>query len=259
MDAIVIAGGIPTPEEPLYPYTQGSAKAMLDIAGKPMIQWVLDALSGAKLVDNVIIIGLPDESVVTCAKPTHHIPNQGRMLENIKAGVAKMREINPKSEYVLSVSSDIPAITSEMVDWLIETALETRHDIYYGVVKKEVMEARYPGSNRTFTKLKDMELCGADIHIAHHSMTTSPEHLATWDVLIGKRKSPLKQAATIGISTLVLLLLRRISLADTVTRVSRKLGINARVIIWDHAEAAMDVDKPHQFEILRADMEKNAA
>jgi len=259
MDAIVIAGGIPKPEEPLYPYTRGIAKAMLDIAGKPMVQWVLDALSSSKKVDNVIIIGLPDQGAVTCAKPTYHIPNQGRMLANIKAGIAKMREINPKSEYVLSVSSDIPAITSEMIDWLIGTALETRHDIYYGVVKKEVMEARYPGSNRTFTKLKDMEVCGADVHIAHHTMTTDPEHLAVWEVLIGKRKSPLKQAATIGISTLVLLLLGRISLSDAVARASRKLGIKGRAIVWKHAEAAMDVDKPHQLEILRADMEKNTA
>ncbi len=46
MDAIVIAGGVPTPVEPLYPYTQGKPKALLDLCGKPMIQWVLDALEG---------------------------------------------------------------------------------------------------------------------------------------------------------------------------------------------------------------------
>jgi NDP-sugar pyrophosphorylase family protein len=44
MDAIVIAGGIPEPGDPLYEYTQGQPKALLDIAGKPMVQWVLDAL-----------------------------------------------------------------------------------------------------------------------------------------------------------------------------------------------------------------------
>ena len=256
MDAIVIAGGIPQPEEPLYKYTQGIPKAMLDIAGKPMVQWVLDALGSAKHVDNVIIIGLDDAASVNCAKPTYHISNQGRMLANIEAGINKMREINPKSEYVISVSADIPAITGEMVDWLVETAMQTKDDIYYGVIKKEVMEARYPGSNRTFTKLKDMELCGADIHIAHHTMTTDPEHLAIWDVLIGKRKQPMKQAATVGLWTLVLLLLGRLTLADAVKRASDKLGIRARALIWDHAEAAMDVDKPHQLELLRADLEK---
>jgi nitrite reductase/ring-hydroxylating ferredoxin subunit len=37
MDAIVLAGGIPLPEDPLYPYTQGHSKALVDIAGKPMV------------------------------------------------------------------------------------------------------------------------------------------------------------------------------------------------------------------------------
>ena len=151
MDAIVIAGGIPQPEEPLYEYTQGIPKAMLDIAGKPMVQWVLDALGNAKKVENVIIIGLDDDAdSVACSKPLYHIPNQGRMLANIEAGINKMREINPEAEYVISASADVPAITGEMIDWLVDTALETKHDIYYGVVKKEVMEPaigiehRYP-------------------------------------------------------------------------------------------------------------------
>ena len=256
MDAIVIAGGIPKPDQPLYEYTQGIPKALLEIAGKPMVQWVLDALGNAKHVENVIIIGLDDADSVTCAKPTYHIANQGRMLANIAAGIAKMREINPKAEYVISASADIPAVTGEMIDWLVETALETRHDIYYGVVKKEVMEARYPGSNRTFTKLKDMELCGADLHVAHHSMTTDPEHLSKWEVLIGKRKSPLKQAATVGLWTLVLLLLGRLSLDDAVKRATKKLNFTGRAVIWPYAEAAMDVDKGHQYEMLRADLEK---
>ena len=62
MDAILTAGGIPQPEDPLYTYTNGDSKALLDMAGKPMIQWVLDALSDAKHVDNVIVIGLSPKS-----------------------------------------------------------------------------------------------------------------------------------------------------------------------------------------------------
>ena len=44
MDAIVIAGGIPQPQDPLYTYSHGDSKALIDIAGKPMVQWVLDVL-----------------------------------------------------------------------------------------------------------------------------------------------------------------------------------------------------------------------
>lgn len=259
MDAILMAGGIPKPDQPLYEYTQGISKAMLEIAGKPMIQWVLDALSEAEQVDSVTIIGLPEDNTITCEKPVYYVPNQGGMLANIVAGIYKVLEINPQAEYVLSVSSDIPGINGEMVDWLIEMAMETQHDIYYGIVKRDVMETRYPGSNRTFTKLADMHVCGADIHIAHKSMVTDPEHLAMWEELIGKRKSPLKQAASIGILSLLLLLMGRLSLEGAVERVTKRLKITGRPIIWAYAEPAMDVDKPHQFEILRADLEAQVA
>ena len=145
MDAILTAGGIPLPEDPLYTYTNGNAKALVDVAGKPMIQWVLDALGDAKHVDNIIIIGLSPKSEVTCKKPMHFISNQGRMLANIVAGVDKAIELNPKTEYVLVASSDIPGINAEMLDWLIETCMQTKEDIYYGVIPREVMETRYPG------------------------------------------------------------------------------------------------------------------
>jgi GTP:adenosylcobinamide-phosphate guanylyltransferase len=252
MDAIVTAGGIPLPEDPLYTYTNGDSKALVDIAGKPMIQWVLDALSDAKHVDNVIIIGLSPKTGVTCKKPLHFISNQGRMLANIVVGVEKSLKLNPKTEYVLVVSSDIPGLKPEMVDWLIETAMQTHDDIYYGVIPRDVMETRYPGSNRTYTKLKDLDLCGADIHIAHVSMAT--EHLDMWEELIGNRKSPLKQAATLGLGTLFRVATRSIGLDDLVATVSARLGISGRAIVWDHAEPGMDVDKPHQLELLRADL-----
>ena len=253
MDAIVTAGGIPLPEDPLYPYTDGDSKALVDIAGKPMIQWVLDALGDAKHVDNVIVIGLSPKSGITCKKPLHYVSNQGRMLANIVAGVEKSLELDPNTEYVIVASSDIPGITSEMVDWLVETCMETKEDIYYGVVPREVMETRYPGSNRTYTKLKDIQLCGADIHITHVSMAT--EHLDMWEELIGNRKSPLKQAATIGFGTLLKVATRSITLDDLVVTVTERLGITGRPIVWDHAEPGMDVDKPHQLELLREDME----
>lgn len=58
MNAIVTAGGIPQPGDKLYAYSNGDSKALIDVAGKPMVQWALDALGEAKTVDQVIVIGL---------------------------------------------------------------------------------------------------------------------------------------------------------------------------------------------------------
>ena len=252
MDAIVTAGGIPRPEDPLYTYSYGDSKALIDVAGKPMIQWVLDALGGAKRVNNVIIVGLSPKSGVTCKKPLHYVSNQGRMLANIVAGVTKALEINKRNKYVLVVSSDIPALKPEMVDWLVDTCMETKDDLYYGVCPQAVMEARFPDSKRTYTHLKGMDVCGADMNITHVRMAT--EHLDLWESLIGSRKSPLKQASLIGFGTLFALFTRRLTLEDAVRRVSERIGIKARAITWPYAEPCMDVDKPSQLELLRADL-----
>ncbi len=252
MDAIVTAGGIPQPGDPLYTYSNGDSKALIDVAGKPMVQWVLDALGDSKKVDNVIVIGLSPKSGLTCKKPLYYISNQGRMLANIVAGVNKALELNKKNEYVLVVSADIPALKADMVDWLVKTCMETKDDLYYGICPREVMDARYPTSNRTYTKLKDMELCGADINVIHVSMAT--DHLDTWEQLIGNRKSPLRQAAVIGLDTLFQLFTRQFTLQGLVERASQRIGIKGRVLVWDRAEPCMDVDKPHQLEIMREDM-----
>jgi GTP:adenosylcobinamide-phosphate guanylyltransferase len=251
MDAILTAGGIPQPNDPLYAYSNGDSKALIDVAGKPMVQWVLDALGEAKHVDNVIMIGLSAKSKLTCKKPMHYVSNQGRMLANIVTGVNKSLELNRNNKYVLIVSSDIPALKGEMVDWLVSTCMQTKDDLYYGVCPREVMEKRFPDSKRTYTGLKDMEVCGADINVTHVSMAT--EHLDTWEALINNRKNPFKQAAILGWDTLFKIVTRQFTLEEMVQRASERIGIKGRAIIWPYAEGAMDIDKPHQLELLRAD------
>lgn len=254
MDAIVTAGGIPQPKDPLYAYSNGSSKALIDIAGKPMIQWVLDALNESEQVENIIVIGLSAKSELTSKKPLYYLSNQGRMLANIVAGVTKAVELHPKNQHVLIVSSDVPTLKGEMVDWLVQTAMQTKDEIYYGVCPREVMEARFPTSNRTYTQLSDMEVCGADVNIIHINQVT--QHLETWEALIGNRKSPLRQAAVIGLDTLIRLWRKKFTLEELVQRASERIGVKGRAIIWDRAEPCMDVDKPHQLEILRADLAK---
>src|SRR5512146_897570 len=112
MDAVLLAGGIPQPGEPLYSYSNGEAKALIDVAGKPMVQWVLDALCGAKSIERIVVMGLSAKTDLQCKKPVTYLSNQGKMLENLKVGTARVLELNPKADYVLFASSDIPGITS---------------------------------------------------------------------------------------------------------------------------------------------------
>lgn len=252
MDAVVTAGGIPQPDEPLYAYSRGESKALIDVAGKPMIQWVLDALSGAKTIERVVLIGLTDKSNLSCRKPLTYLSNQGKMLDNLKAGTAKVMELNPKAQYVLFVSSDIPGIKAEMVDWVVNTCLETKEDLYYNVIRREDMEARFPSSKRTYTPLKDMEVCGGDLNMARTAIVNQNSEF--WGKLIEARKNPAAQAAMIGPDIIFKLLFRQLTIDDVIKRVADKLGLQGRALVCPYPEIGMDVDKPNQLEIMRADL-----
>jgi GTP:adenosylcobinamide-phosphate guanylyltransferase len=252
MDAIVMTGGIPQPEDPLYEFTQGEPKALLDVAGKPMVQWVLDAIGGAELVDRVVLISVSEEAGLSCSKPVTYLPDQGGLLENVRGGIEKAVEINPQARQVLTVSSDIPMIKSEMIDWMVKENSDTNLDLYYTVIPREVMEGRFPESKRSYTLLKDAELCGGDLNMVHSNTVHSNVEL--WDRIVASRKSVFKQAALLGYGNLILLLSRQLTLAGAVKRVTKKMNITGKAVISPYAELGMDVDKPHQLEIVRAEL-----
>jgi GTP:adenosylcobinamide-phosphate guanylyltransferase len=251
MHAVVMAGGTPGPDDPLYAACNGRPKALLDIAGKPMAQWVLDALGRARQVENVVIVGLGPESGLTCLKPTTFMPDQGGLINNTLAGIRRVRESDPGSALVLLASSDIPGITGEMVDWRVDVGNQADADFDYVAVDRKVMEARYPGSHRSYVKIRGYELCGGDLNVARASLEANQ---GLWDRLVASRKSALKQAALLGYDTLFLVLTRQMTLPLAERLVSRRLGLETRVHLAPYAELAMDVDKPHQLQILREDL-----
>ncbi len=250
MDAVVMAGGIPQPGDLLYEETQGKPKALLEIAGKPMTQWVLDALDQATGVERVILVGLQPQDGLRSQKLTTYLPEQGSLLANMQTGAFEILRQNPAATHGLFVAGDIPAITGAMVDWLLQKTAEGRHDVYYNVVAREVMEARFPESRRTYIRFRDVEVCGGDMNIGRLQLLTN--NSGPWGELIRRRKKPLAQAALIGFDTLLLLFLRRLTLQGMAERVSRKLGLSGQAILNPYAEIAMDVDKPHQLALLRA-------
>lgn len=255
MDAIVVAGGVPKPEEPLYAYTKGHPKALLDVAGKPMVQWVLDALAEAESIGQVVLISLPEDSGLKFSKPITYLPDQGGLLQNVRMGILKVLELNPEARQVLTVSSDIPAIKAEMVDWLVSQTEGTDLDLYYTIIPREVMEERFPNSNRSYVRLKDAEVCGGDLNVIRSSTVNANDEL--WNRIIAARKSAFKQAALLGYSNLFLLLSRQLTVGGAVKRVTKKMDITGQAIFSPYAELGMDIDKPHQLEILQADLQSS--
>jgi hypothetical protein len=141
------------------------------------------------------------------------------------------------------------------VDWVVNTAMETKLDVYYNVIQRETMEKRFPGSKRTWTRFKEMEVCGGDMNVGSVK-TIVADDTDLWEKITDSRKNPLKQAALIGFDTAFLLLTGRLSLQQAEKNITSRLKVTGKVIVCPYAEVGMDVDKPHQLEIMRADLKK---
>ena len=255
MDVVILAGGIIDREDPLYPFLPADLpknKAFITLNEKPILQWVLDALENSSRIDNMILVGQSESNGFTSSKPLYHLPDTGSMIENIISGVTYSSKLNSSSTHTLIASGDIPLVEPQMVDWVIETAEKDLVDISYHVITEDVMEGRFPGSNRTFAPLKGVRVCGGDLTVISHAVVT--QNTALWKQLRNARKSVFKQAAIFGPRLLIGLLLRQLELEKVARYLSKRLGLEARAVVCPYAEVAMDIDKPHQLELIRQEL-----
>ena len=233
MDAVVMAGGIPCEGEPLYPLTRGRSKALLPIAGKPMVQWVLDALAASRQVGRVVVVGL--EGGLSFPREIRYIPTQGDLLDNVLLGPRALSESDPQAARFLLISSDIPAVSGPQVDWVIEQALEADDEISTTACwSARHMEDLVPGCRRTFFRFRDREVCGGDLTVVAQSVFS--RDTGAWQRLTEVRKSRWRIASTIGFDVLLLFLLRRLTVEEALRRASLRLGIRARVLSCPYPE-----------------------
>ena len=251
--AIIGAGGSYDPGDPLLRHAGARRKALIRIAGKPMIAYVAQALADSGYITHLILVGLGQDHGLEFPLPVTFVPEAGGILENILAGVQTLERLIPGAERVLQCSTDIPMVTGEMIRHLVDTSLATGADVCFTIVPRETMETRFPNSGRSFARVRDGEFAGGDAHLVNPAIFRSHRQLI--NDLMGARKNNLKQARIIGLRILVKFLTHRLTIAEGERKIKSILGVPCRAVAVRYAELGMDVDKPHQLDQVRAAME----
>ena len=251
LDAIIAAGGDPEKDAALLAHAGNVPhKALIELDGQTSLERVVSALLGSGRIGRIAVVGLSPELCPDLGPRVTFLPDAGDMLENGEAGVAYFRSTGGVSERIVGSACDIPLITAEIVSGLIDQCLPYDVDFCYSIVSREVMEQAFPGSGRSFIPMADGWFAGGDIVVAKPGMLDSDKQ--KWRALIGGRKTVWKQVRVIGLGTLFLFAIRRLTIAGAERRASRALGLTGKAIISPYAEVAMDVDKPHHLDAVRA-------
>lgn len=257
MDAMITAGGTLAPDDPLYALTHLQKKALIPLAGQPMICWIIDALRGAGVIDHIVIVGLKPEELPGAHDRLHFTDAVGDIVDNIFAGLARLRQVNPLVKKFLLVSSDIPLITPATVQGFIQECGTQEADIYYAMVEEKTMESAFPNSKRTFIPFKGGRYSGGDIFLL--DVNAAKANIALAKAGTGARKNYLRQIQFIGLGFIIRFLLRRMTIHEAAKHVSAKANLNGRVIDTRFAEVGMDLDKVRHYEIIKAHLEKRQA
>lgn len=249
-DVLMTAGYDRNKVDPLSEFTGQPQKALVEIAGAPMIWQTVRALDESGLIGEIVIVGLDQEHHLDFGRPVHFIDDQGSMTANQRAGAEYLARLNDQNRYVLATGADTPLLTAEMTRWFIDACRPHQQDIYWGVVSQTVMEATFPLSKRSYLPLREGKFCSGDLFLV--DLEAGLRAHKRMERFFNSRKNVLQQLRMLGFGTILAFLLRRLTLTGLLKVVERELGATGAAVQMPFAEPGMDIDKPHQLTQVRA-------
>jgi molybdenum cofactor cytidylyltransferase len=124
---IILAAGLST--------RFGKPKQIVDLKGKPLIEWVVDASLNSRLDKIVVVLGenapqiasglslkYNDRRIITLINPQY----KDGMSQSLRTGLANVMKDFPSVMFLLG---DQPLVSSALIDHLLERFLESEKDI----------------------------------------------------------------------------------------------------------------------------------
>jgi len=246
-DAMILAGG--ENSEYMQTYAPQRYEALIDIGGKPMVAFVAEALAASRLIDRILVLG-PETELIQCSFPPQvEIAAGGKtILETICQGVKILGDARP----LLIATGDIPLLKVEAVEDFIQRCQQVEADLYYPIIDKEVNSRLYPQVKRTYVRLLEGTFTGGNLFLVNPVVI--PRCIAVANQMIENRKRPLRLAALLGWRFLFKLIIGRLRIDEAAQRASQLLGLRGAVIQSGYPELGLDVDKPSDLELVRAEL-----
>jgi len=151
---------------------------------------------------------------------------------------------------VLVTTCDHALLTSEIIEAFLTGAQKTGADFCAGFAEESIIQPAYPNVKRTYVRFKDRAVSGCNLfYIANENGVKAVE---AWQHAEIYRKRPVRLALHFGVKMPFLYITGQLTLAHAFRYAAKKLGITAQPVLIPIAEAAIDVDKPSDLELVES-------
>jgi HAD superfamily hydrolase (TIGR01490 family) len=247
----VILAGSREEIDPLAAHFDLPLKALVPVAGLPMLCRVARTLLACPSVARVLIVTQKPELLAR--------PELQWLAENPRVAMARsphgiavsVQELAGSAAApwpLLITTADHPLLTPEMVVHFLRES--SPFDCSIGVVAKEVLSASYPSNRRTWMRFRAGEYTGANLFTV-----STPRTQPGLEVLAkaeGNRKNQLKLLWHFGPALALGAVTKALSLAQAVERGARRFGLRATAVAMPFAEAGIDVDRLADRELVES-------
>lgn len=255
LTVIVLAGQRPG-RDPLADHFGEPRKALIDVAGQPMLAWVGAAFAGRDDINRVVILA-QDSGALLDHPRTRWLRDEARVMTRdggnsiVEAIIATLRAMPIGYPFLLTTADNV-LIDKPTVDQFVRRAAGA--DVAVALVERRTLEAAFPGNKRTWLRFRGGAYSGANLFWL--GGPAAIEALNVWRRIEQQRKKARAVLGAFGWGLALLIALRRLTLDQAIARAGRRLGIKARAVVLPFAEACIDVDKPSDHAIAEAILRK---
>lgn len=235
--AIILAGQRPG-IDPLAAGFGETYKALVRVGGKAMLTRVTETLLAAPVIGRIIVLGQEPDALRSA------LPDDPRIFalasgRGISESVRAVAGTADAPWPVLVTTADHPLLSVAMIEQFL--AGVGANDVAVGMVERQTILARYPDSKRTWRHFRGGAYSGANLFALTSDRAGAA--LTLWAEAEADRKKQLGLLLHFGLPLALRAITRTISLTDGMASAGKRLGLAARAVILDQAEAAIDVDK----------------
>jgi CTP:molybdopterin cytidylyltransferase MocA len=244
-DAVVLAGSIN--RIALFPGNRPGRKALVELHGKPLLQYTLEALAGARSAGRILVVGAPDVLALAARQPgVEGVPEGRSLIDNAWRGLRAAR-----TERVLFCNPDQPLLRPEMVDDFTDRARRRDADLVSSWVRHADL-GRYAEAEHKFADFGDGRFAHGNLFLVRRAFPERPAVRKRLDRLYRARKSNLRFAWALGPKLFARYLLSRLSgpvptLEETLDMVGEEFGVRLAAVLSPYPEIVLDIDEPEDF------------
>ena len=248
--ALILAASRRGPDDAVAKLQNISHKCLVVIDGMVMLERVVREVRAAKDVGRIYVsIESQDllESVPTLKAmldngEIHYISSEENLFLSVKNAAETI-----KNPWPLVISTGDNALhTSEMIDHFTNDLLANNPDAAIAMTPASVILSAYPDGKRAFHELKDGGWSSCNLYALNNDNALKAAKVFEGGGQFGKKPKRILKA--FGLSFMLLYKLKLATSHQLTNTLSKRWGINIKLVSMPYADAPIDVDNPGDFK-----------